>query len=122
MEALERMPFTAQKKIFKRLADLADIKCLSQEDQEKYDESRKVADDYYSGLYGSYINGLEEGESKGLTKGLAQGMAKGLAKGMAQGEQKKSRDIALKMLEAGMPSAQIIVFTGLSEEELKSLK
>ncbi len=130
MEALERMPFTAQKKIFKRLADLADIKCLSQEDQEKYDESRKVADDYYSGLYGSYINGLEEGESKGLTKGLAQGMAKGLAKGMAnglakgmaQGEQKKSRDIALKMLEAGMSSAQIIVFTGLSEEELKSLK
>ncbi len=108
------MPFTAQKKIFKRLADLADIKCLSQEDQEKYDESRKVADDYYSGLYGSYINGLEEGESKGLTKGLA--------KGMAQGAQKKSRDIALKMLEAGMPSAQIIVFTGLSEEELKSLK
>ncbi len=104
------MPFTAQKKIFKRLADLADIKCLSQEDQEKYDESRKVADDYYSGLYGSYINGLEEGESKGLTKG------------MVQGEQKKSRDIALKMLEAGMSSAQIIVFTGLSEEELKSLK
>ena len=47
MEALERMPFTAQKKIFKRLAELADSRCLSQEEQEKYDESLKAADDYY---------------------------------------------------------------------------
>lgn len=51
MEALERMPLQ-QKKIFKRLAEITDSSCLSQEEREKYDESRKVADDWYSGMYG----------------------------------------------------------------------
>ena len=64
MEVLERLPFTAQKKIFDHLAKLADVRCLSSEEQEKYDESIKAADDYYSGLYGSYV----EGEEKGIAK------------------------------------------------------
>ena len=37
MEVLERLPFTAQKKIFNHLAKLADVRCLSSEEQEKYD-------------------------------------------------------------------------------------
>ena len=45
MEVLERLPFTAQKKIFNHLAKLADVRCLSSEEQEKYDESLKAADD-----------------------------------------------------------------------------
>ena len=51
MEVLERLPFTAQKKIFNHLAKLEDVRCLSSEEQEKYDESIKAVDDYYSGLY-----------------------------------------------------------------------
>lgn len=35
MEVLERLPFTAQKKIFNHLAKLADVRCLSSEEQEK---------------------------------------------------------------------------------------
>ena len=70
MEALERMPFTAQKKIFKRLAELADSHCLSQEEQEKYDESLKAADDYYGVLMSYYMNGIDEGEAKGIAKGV----------------------------------------------------
>ena len=81
MEALERMPFTAQKKIFKRLAELADSRCLSQEEQEKYDESLKAADDYYGVLMSYYMNGIDEGEAKGFAKGEAKGFAKGEAKG-----------------------------------------
>ena len=42
MEVLERLPFTAQKKIFDHLAKLADVRCLSSEEQEKYDESIKA--------------------------------------------------------------------------------
>ena len=34
MEVLERLPFTAQKKIFDHLAKLADVRCLSSEEQE----------------------------------------------------------------------------------------
>ena len=33
MEVLERLPFTAQKKIFDHLAKLADVRCLSSEER-----------------------------------------------------------------------------------------
>ena len=110
MEALERMPFTAQKKIFKRLAELADSRCLSQEEQEKYDESLKAADDYYGVLMSYYMNGIDEGE------------AKGFAKGEARGSYHKSLDIAKKMLLKGMDDDSIMELTGLTHEQLHQLK
>lgn len=130
MEALERMPFTAQKKIFKRLAELADSRCLSQEEQEKYDESLKAADDYYGVLMSYYMNGIDEGvakgEAKGFAKGEAKGFAKGEAKGFAKGEAKgsyqKSLDIAEKMLLKGMDDDSIMELTGLTHEQLHQLK
>ena len=106
MEVLERLPFTAQKKIFDHLAKLADVRCLSSEEQEKYDESIKAVDDYYSGLYGSYV----EGEEKGIAKGMAKGMAKGKA------------EVARNMMTMCMSLPQIMQATGLTEEELKQLQ
>ena len=101
MEVLERLPFTAQKKIFNHLAKLADVRCLSSEEQEKYDESIKAVDDYYSGLYGSYVEGEEMGIAKGeLSKGL---------------------EVARNLLAMGMSWSQIMQITGLTEEELKPL-
>lgn len=114
MEALERMPFTAQKKIFKRLAELADSRCLSQEEQEKYDESLKAADDYYGVLMSYYMNGIDEG--------VAKGEAKGFAKGEAKGSYHKSLDIAKKMLLKGMDDDSIMELTGLTHEQLLQLK
>ena len=114
MEVLERLPFTAQKKIFDHLAKLADVRCLSSEEQEKYDESIKAVDDYYSGLYGSYIEGEE--------KGMAKGIAKGRAEGRAEGELSKGLTIARNLLSMGMSWSQIMQATGLTEEELKPLR
>ena len=126
MEVLERLPFTAQKKIFDHLAKLADVRCLSSEEQEKYDESIKAADDYYSGLYGSYVEGEEKGIAKGraegIAKGRAEGMAKGRAEGMAKGMAKEKLDTAYRLLSMGMSWSQIMQATGLTEEELKPLQ
>ena len=106
MEVLERLPFTAQKKIFNHLAKLADVRCLSSEEQEKYDESIKAVDDYYSGLYGSYVEGEE----------------KGIVKGRAEGELSKGLTVARNLLAIGMSWPQIMQITGLTEEQLKQLK
>lgn len=102
MEVLERLPFTAQKKIFNHLAKLADVRCLSSEEQEKYDESIKAVDDYYSGLYGSYVEGEE--------------------KGIAKGELSKGLEVARNLLAIGMSWPQIMQITGLTEEQLRQLK
>lgn len=98
MEALERMPFTAQKKIFKRLAEIADSSSLSQEEREKYEESRKVADDWYSGMYGSWISGVKEGESRTKLK------------------------IAANLLTMGYEDNAVAKATGLSLEQISRLK
>ena len=105
MEVLERLPFTAQKKIFNHLAKLADVRCLSSEEQEKYDESIKVADDYYGVLMSYYMNGIDEG----------------VAKGEARGSHHKSLEIAKKMMAKGMDENTIMEITGLTQEEIRKL-
>lgn len=69
MATLERIPFATQKKIFKRLADIADSRCLSKEEMEKYEESQRVVDNYNLGMYSAWYQGNEEGIEKGIEKG-----------------------------------------------------
>ena len=105
MEVLERLPFTAQKKIFDHLAKLPDVRCLSSEEQEKYDESIKAVDDYYGVLMSYYMNGIDEG----------------VAKGEARGSHHKSLEIAKKMMAKGMDENTIMEITGLTQEEIRKL-
>ena len=97
---------------------MADSRCLSQEEQEKYDESLKAADDYYGVLMSYYMNGIDEG----VAKGEARGIAKGEARGIAKGSYHKSLDIAKKMLLKGMDDESIMELTGLTQEQLRQLK
>uniref|UniRef100_UPI004028328E Rpn family recombination-promoting nuclease/putative transposase n=1 Tax=Prevotella sp. TaxID=59823 RepID=UPI004028328E len=69
MATLERIPFATQKKIFKRLADIADSRCLSKEEMKKYEESQRVVDNYNLGMYSAWYQGNEEGIEKGIEKG-----------------------------------------------------
>ena len=66
--------------------------------------------------------GMEKGLAEGMEKGLAEGMEKGLAEGMEKGMNKRSLEIARKMLAKGMDEASIMDMTGLTAEEIKLLK
>ena len=101
-EVFKNLPLAEQKKMLDHLAKLPDVRFLSSEEREKYDESIKAVDDYYSGLYGSYV----EGEEKGMAKGMA----------------KEKIDTAYRLLSMGMSWSQIMQATGLTEEELKPLQ
>ena len=113
-EVFKNLPLAEQKKMLDHLAKLPDVRCLSSEEQEKYDESIKAADDYYSGLYGSYV----EGEEKGIAKGMAKGIAKGRAEGMA----KVKIDIAYRLLSMGLSEAQVSTATELPLEEIQKMR
>ena len=117
-EVFKNLPLAAQKKIFDHLAKLADVRCLSSEEQEKYDESIKAADDYYSGLYGSYV----EGEEKGIAKGIAKGRVEGMAKGRAEGMAKEKIDTAYRLLSMGLSEAQVSTATELPLEEIQKMR
>ena len=94
METLEKMPFEAQHKIFKRLAEIADSKTLTKEEQEKYDNSMMVMWDNYA-----VYKHAEEKEAK-----------------------KVSKEIALNLLTYNTPIDVIAKSTGLSIEEIKKLE
>ena len=66
--------------------------------------------------------GMEKGLAEGMEKGLAEGMEKGLAEGMEKGMNKRSLEIARKMLANGMDAATVMEITGLSAEEILLLK
>ena len=66
--------------------------------------------------------GKEEGLAEGREKGLAEGMERGLAEGMEKGMNKRSLEIARKMLANGMDAAMVMEITGLSESQLLQLK
>ena len=121
-EVFKNLPLAEQKKMLDHLAKLPDVRFLSSEEREKYDESIKAVDDYYSGLYGSYVEGEEKGIAKGMAKGMAKGIAKGRAEGRAEGELSKGLTIARNLLSMGMSWSQIMQATGLTEEELKPLQ
>lgn len=110
METLEKMPFEAQHKIFKRLAEIADSKTLTKEEQEKYNNSMMVMWDNYA-VY-------KHAEEKGIIKGEA----KGRVEGRAEGKKEKAKEIALKLLALNTPIDIIFQSTGLSIEEIKKLK
>ena len=122
METLELMPFEAQHKIFKRLAEIADSKTLTKEEQEKYDNSMMVMWDNYAALEHAVNKGIKEGMEKGMKEGLEKGMEKGMEKGLKEGEKKKSLEIAKKLLTYNTPLDIIANSTGLSIEEIKKLK
>ena len=113
-EVFKNLPLAEQKKILDHLAKLPDVRYLSSEEREKYDESIKAVDDYYSGLYGSYI----EGEEKGMAKGIAKGIAKGRAEGMA----KEKIDTAYRLLSMGLSEAQVSTATELPLEEIQKMR
>ena len=98
METLEKMPFEAQHKIFKRLAEIADSKSLTKEEQEKYDNSMMVMWDNYA-VY-------KHAEEKGIEKGM----------------EKCRKEIALNLLTYNTPIDVIAKSTGLSIEEIKKLE
>ena len=64
----------------------------------------------------------EKLEERGVNRGKAEGEAKGKAEGKAEGEAKRNIEIARAMLAAGEPVEKIILYTGLTREEIEKLR
>ena len=114
MNMFEQMPFSEKYPVFRKLAEIGDLRKLSREELELYDEDIKNMRDIYATR--------KFDEKRGMEKGRAEGMAEGMAKGMAKGELSKGLEVARNLLTMGMSWSQIMQATGLTEEQLKPLK
>ena len=102
MEIVEQFPCEALDKVFKKLAEYADSKTLTKEEQEKYDNSMMVMWDNYA----VYKHAVE----------------KAYKKGYEEGRKRVSKKIALKLLAYNTPIDVIAKSTGLSIDEIKKLE
>ena len=114
MNMFEQMPFSEKYPVFRKLAEIGDLRKLSREELELYDEDIKNMRDIYATR--------KFDEKRGMEKGMAKGRAEGLAEGRAEGELSKGLTVARNLLAIGMSWPQIMQITGLTEEQLRQLK
>ena len=98
----EQMPFSEKYPVFRKLAEIGDLRKLSREELELYDEDIKNMRDIYATR--------KFDEKRGIEKGMAKGKAEGKA------------EVARNLLAMGMSWTQIIQATGLTEDQLKQLQ
>ena len=110
MNMFEQMPFSEKYPVFRKLAEIGDLRKLSREELELYDEDIKNMRDIYA---------TRKFDEK---RGMEKGIAKGRAEGRAEGELSKGLEVARNMLAIGMPWSQIVQLTGLTEDQLKQLQ
>ena len=105
MDVLKRMPWLAQDAVFQKLASIADVASLTQQERIAYDENLRIYRDNIAVFEGQYLEGLEKGLEKGEAKGRAEAMMEN----------------ARRMKADGMASALIAKYTGLSVNEIEQL-
>ena len=102
----EQMPFSEKYPVFRKLAEIGDLRKLSREELELYDEDIKNMRDIYATR--------KFDEKRGMEKGMAKGRAEGKVEGKAE--------VARNLLAMGMSWSQIMQVTGLTEDQLKQLQ
>ena len=74
----------------------------------------------------NYNNAVKTAETRGREEGRAEGEKVGLEKGLVEGEkvgEKKAKiESARKMLIDGLPVDRVVKYSGLSIEEIETLK
>ena len=122
MNMFEQIPFSEKYPVFRKLAEIGDLRKLSREELELYDEDIKNMRDIYATRKFDEKKGMEIGMAKGMAKGMEKGMAKGMEKGMAKGMEKEKIATARRLLSMGLSEEQVSTATELPLEEIQKLR
>ena len=112
MEKLKEMPFVDKYPVFRMLAEIGDLRKLTPEERELYDEDIKVMRDLYATQKWE-----EEQKRMEIEKGRAEGREQGRAEGRAEGK----LEIAKNLLAMGIPMDKVVQASGLTEEQISAL-
>ncbi|MBR6875439.1 MAG: Rpn family recombination-promoting nuclease/putative transposase [Bacteroidales bacterium] len=105
MQFLEERPADLRQEIFELLFDAANIATFAPEDRIKYEYAMTTERDIR--------NQIRYAEKQGLAQGMEQGMK--------QGKEQGALEVARRMLSKNKDIAEIVEFTGLSEEQVRTL-
>ena len=114
MNMFEQMPFSEKYPVFRKLAEIGDLRKLSREELELYDEDIKNMRDIYATRKFDEKRGMEKGMKKGMEKGMEIGMAKGMAK--------EKIATAHRLLSMGLSDEQVSTVTELPLEDIQKMR
>ena len=110
MNMFEQMPFSEKYPVFRKLAEIGDLRKLSREELELYDEDIKNMRDIYA---------TRKFDEK---RGMEIGMAKGMEIGMAKGMEKEKLATAHRLLSMGLSDEQVSTVTELPLEDIQKMR
>ena len=102
MNMFEQMPFSEKYPVFRKLAEIGDLRKLSREELELYDEDIKNMRDIYATR--------KFDEKKGMEIGMAKGM------------EKEKLATARRLLSMGLSDEQVSTATELPLEDIQKMK
>ena len=102
MNMFEQMPFSEKYPVFRKLAEIGDLRKLSREELELYDEDIKNMRDIYATRKFDEKRGMEIGMEKGM--------------------EKEKLATARRLLSMGLSDEQVSTATELPLEEIQKLK
>ena len=98
----EQIPFSEKYPVFRKLAEIGDLRKLTREELELYDEDIKNMRDIYATR--------KFDEKKGMEKGMAKGM------------EKEKLSSARRLLSMGLSDEQVSTATELPLEEIQKMR
>lgn len=101
----QEVAFRNNSEVFKRLAEVANVATLTPEERYHYEADVKNARDTLNQIRGAYQDGEENGKKIGIKIG----------------EEKGKIDVAREMKKRGMNLGDIMLLTGLSEQQISAL-
>ena len=110
LSKLMQRPAALQERVFTRLFEQAEIAKFNKQELKLYEDSVNA--------YRDIVNAIRTAEKKKFAEGRAEGIAEGRAEGRAE----VIVEVAKKMLDNGMSADLVAEMTGLSLEEVSSLK
>lgn len=112
MEKLKEMPFVDKNPVFRMLAEIGDLRKLTPEERELYDEDIKVMRDLYA---------TQKWEEEQKRMEIEKGRAEGREQGRAEGRAEVKLEIAKNLLAMGIPMDKVVQASGLTEEQISAL-
>lgn len=106
LSRLMERPAALQERVFTRLFEQAEIAKFNASDLKAYEDSMNA--------YRDIVNAINTARKDSFSEGKAEGRAEGMAK--------RNIEIAKTMLSNGEAIDKIILYTGLSEEDIKQLR
>lgn len=127
---LQDRPVKLQERVFQRLFEAAEIAKFNQADYDSYLDSLKVYRDwkavFETAQEEAEQKGMEKGMAIGVEKGMEKGIEKGIEKGMAIGVEKGNRERAIQVAQTGLAKGLsldlISELSGLTIDEITTLK